>query len=77
MFRVLRAVTGPNWVTWRALRGAVCKVAPPELLDYCLKELKGKHTVDGMVVNARCHPDSGAIEYRSAISFLSVQFVPC
>ncbi|XP_058227610.1 PHD finger protein At1g33420 [Rhododendron vialii] len=64
MFRVLRAVTGPNWVTWRALRGAVCKVAPPELLDYCLKELKGKHTVDGMVVNARCHPDSGAIEYR-------------
>ncbi|GMP26739.1 hypothetical protein CsSME_00003052 [Camellia sinensis var. sinensis] len=64
MFRVLRAVTGPNWVTWRALRGAVCKVAPPELLDYCLKELKGKCTADGMVVHARCNPDSGAIEYR-------------
>ncbi|KAL6956541.1 hypothetical protein U1Q18_041224 [Sarracenia purpurea var. burkii] len=64
MFRVLRAVTGPNWVSWRALRGAVCKVASPELLDYCLKELKGKRTHDGMVVNARCHPDSGAIEYR-------------
>ncbi|KAA8522643.1 hypothetical protein F0562_012996 [Nyssa sinensis] len=64
MFRVLRAVTGPNWVTWRALRGAVCKVAPPELLDYCLKELKGKQTADGMVVHARSSPDSGAIEYR-------------
>uniref|UniRef100_A0A5B6YRI8 Zinc finger PHD-type domain-containing protein n=2 Tax=Davidia involucrata TaxID=16924 RepID=A0A5B6YRI8_DAVIN len=64
MFRVLRAVTGPNWVSWRALRGAVCKVAPPELLDFCLKELKGKHTADGMVVHARSSPDSGAIEYR-------------
>ncbi|XAR51055.1 hypothetical protein NMG60_11005565 [Bertholletia excelsa] len=64
MFRVLRAVTGSNWVSWRALRGAVCKVASPELLDYCLKELKGKQTVDGMVVHVRCNPDSGAIEYR-------------
>ncbi|CAK9183641.1 unnamed protein product [Ilex paraguariensis] len=64
MVRVLRAVTGPNWVSWRALRGAVCKVAPPELLDYCLKELKGKQAVDGMVINARCAPDSGAMEYR-------------
>ena len=73
MFRVLRAVSGPNWVSWRALRGAVCKVGPPELLDYCLKELKGKQTEYGMVVNARCLPDTGAIEYRSAISFLSAQ----
>ncbi|XP_052196733.1 PHD finger protein At1g33420 isoform X2 [Diospyros lotus] len=64
MFRVLRAVTGPTWVTWRTLRGAVCKVAPPELLDYCLKEIKGKWTADGMVVHAQCNPDSGAIEYR-------------
>ncbi|XP_059656238.1 PHD finger protein At1g33420-like [Cornus florida] len=64
MFRVLRAVTGSNWVSWRALRGAVCKVASPELLDYCLKELQGKQTADGMVVHARCNPDSGAMEYR-------------
>ncbi|GFY93870.1 RING/FYVE/PHD zinc finger superfamily protein [Actinidia rufa] len=57
------AVSGPNWVSWRALRGAVCKVGPPELLDYCLKELKGKQSEYGMVVNARCLPDTGAIEY--------------
>ncbi|XP_027087399.1 PHD finger protein At1g33420-like [Coffea arabica] len=64
MFRVLRAVTGPNWVSWRALRGAVCKVGPPELLDYVLKELKGKQAAEGLVVNARHIPDSGAMEFR-------------
>ncbi|KAL0448275.1 UNVERIFIED_CONTAM: PHD finger protein [Sesamum latifolium] len=42
MFKVLRAVSGSTWVSWRSLRGAVCKVGTPELLDYCLKELKGK-----------------------------------
>ncbi|CAH9070910.1 unnamed protein product [Cuscuta epithymum] len=64
MFRVLRAVSGSKWVSWRALRGAVCKAGPPELLDYCLKELKGKMAADGMVVNSRCVSDSGAMEYR-------------
>lgn len=64
MFRVLQAVTGSNWVSWRALRGAVCKVAPSELLDYCLKDLGGKMTADGMVVHARCNPDTGSFEYR-------------
>ena len=64
MLRVLRAVSGANWVSVRALKGAVCKVAPPELLDYCLKELGGKMTPDGMVVNARLNPDTGAFEYR-------------
>ncbi|KAJ7975546.1 PHD finger protein family [Quillaja saponaria] len=64
MLRVLRAVSGSNWVSWRALRGAVCKVAPPQLLDYCLAELGGKMAPGGMVVNARCNPDSGAFEYR-------------
>ncbi|KAK9292110.1 hypothetical protein L1049_020068 [Liquidambar formosana] len=64
MFRVLRAVSGSNWVSWRALRGAVCKVGPPELLDYCLKELGGKVAADGMVVHTRCNPGSGAVEYR-------------
>lgn len=68
MFRVLRAVSGSNWVSWRALRGAVCKVAPPELLDYCLKELGGKLAADGMIVSARCNPDSGAFEYRLSIT---------
>ncbi|XP_024961858.1 PHD finger protein At1g33420 [Cynara cardunculus var. scolymus] len=64
MVRVLRAVSGSSWVCWRSLRGAVCRVGEPELLDYCLKELKGKQAADGMVVNARANPDSGALEYR-------------
>ncbi|KAJ6309569.1 hypothetical protein OIU77_015137 [Salix suchowensis] len=64
MFRVLRAVSGSNWVNWRALRGAVCKVAPPELLDHCLKELGGKFAADGMIVRSRCNPSSGSLEYR-------------
>ncbi|WCJ42195.1 PHD finger protein At1g33420 [Euphorbia peplus] len=64
MFRVLRAVSGSTWVSWRALRGAVCKVASPELLDHCLKELGGKAAADGFTVSTRCNPDSGAFEYR-------------
>lgn len=64
MIKVLRAVSSPNWVSWRTLRGAVCKVGPPELLDYCLKELGAKQAADGMTVHARCNPDSGALEYR-------------
>ncbi|KAF3974373.1 hypothetical protein ACB098_04G055700 [Castanea mollissima] len=64
IFRVLRAVSGSNWVNCRLLRGAVFKVAPPELLDYCLGKLGGKLAADGMVVKARCNPDSGALEYR-------------
>lgn len=64
MFKVLRAVSGSTWVSWRALRGAVCKVGCPELLDYCLKELKGKQSSQGMVVNARCISDSSVMEYR-------------
>lgn len=68
MFRVLRAVTGSNWVSWRTLRGAVCKAGPPELLDYCLKELKGRQAAEGMIVNAQCVPDSGAMEFRLVAS---------
>ncbi|KAJ8765351.1 hypothetical protein K2173_012048 [Erythroxylum novogranatense] len=64
MLRVLRAVSGSNWVSWRTLRGAVCKVGTPELLDYCLKEIGGKRATDGMIVVARCNHDSGALEYR-------------
>ncbi|XP_071690357.1 PHD finger protein At1g33420-like isoform X2 [Rutidosis leptorrhynchoides] len=64
MFRVLRAVSGTSWVSLRSLRGAVCRVGPPELLDHCLKELKGKQVPNGMVVDARSNPESGALEYR-------------
>ncbi|EEF43744.1 PHD finger protein At1g33420 [Ricinus communis] len=64
MLRVLKAVSESTWVSWRALRGAVCKVAPPNLLDHCLKELGGKAAADGMIVGTRCNPDSGAFEYR-------------
>ncbi|KAJ8563148.1 hypothetical protein K7X08_031600 [Anisodus acutangulus] len=64
MFRVLRAVSGSNWVSWCALRGAVCKAGSPELLDYCLKELHGKQAAYGMVVNTRSVSGSGAMEYK-------------
>ncbi|XP_050233763.1 PHD finger protein At1g33420-like [Mercurialis annua] len=64
MLRVLKAVSGSNWVSYRALRGAVCKVAPPDLLDHCLKELGGKAAAGGMIVDTQCNPDSGALEYR-------------
>lgn len=64
MFKVLRAVSGSTWVSWRALRGAVCRAGTPELLDYCLKELKGKEAAPGLVVAARCISDSSAMEYR-------------
>lgn len=63
MLRVLRAVSGSNWVSGRALRGAVCKVACPELLDYCLAELGGK-VVYGGIVNSRCNPQTGVNEFR-------------
>lgn len=63
MLRVLRAVSGSNWVSGRALRGAVCKVASPELLDYCLTELGGK-VVYGGIVNSRCNPQTGVHEFR-------------
>lgn len=64
MFKVLRAVSGSTWVSWRALKGAVCRAGSPELLDYCLKELKGKEAAPGMLVSARCTSHSGAMEYR-------------
>ncbi|XP_074320991.1 PHD finger protein At1g33420-like [Silene latifolia] len=64
MIRVLRAVTNCNWVSWRTLKGAVCKVGPSELLDYCLKELGGKQAPDGASVSARHNPDTGALEFR-------------
>ncbi|KAK6125644.1 hypothetical protein DH2020_040620 [Rehmannia glutinosa] len=73
MFKVLRAVSGSTWVGWRALRGAVCKVGTPELLDYCLKELKGKQAAPGLVVVSRCISDSSAMEYRLEPGSASIQ----
>ncbi|KAG0500950.1 hypothetical protein HPP92_001022 [Vanilla planifolia] len=65
MLKVLRAVGGSHWVTWRALRGsAIGSVGSPELLDYCLKGLGGKLTDDRMVVQSRCNADTNAIEFR-------------
>lgn len=52
--KVLRAVGGSRWVTWRALRGAACyAIEPRELLDCCLRGVVGKTVGDGMVVTAR------------------------
>nr|DAD38851.1 TPA_asm: hypothetical protein HUJ06_013173 [Nelumbo nucifera] len=64
MIKVLRAVGGSRWVTWRALKGAVSRTASAELLDYCLKDLGGKSVPDGMVVGVRCNPDTDAVEFK-------------
>ncbi|XP_042025133.1 PHD finger protein At1g33420-like isoform X1 [Salvia splendens] len=77
MFKVLRAVSGSTWVSWRALKGAVCRVGSPELLDYCLKELKGKQAATGMVVAARCISDTGAMEYRLEPGSASIPASTC
>ncbi|XP_010910248.2 PHD finger protein At1g33420 [Elaeis guineensis] len=63
--KVLRAVGGSKWVTWRALRGATVRALnAPELLDHCLKGLGGRATDDGMVVAVRYNAEMSAIEYR-------------
>ncbi|KAI4378841.1 hypothetical protein MLD38_016268 [Melastoma candidum] len=54
MIKVVRAISRSNWVSSRALRGAVCRMASPELLDYCLEGLEGGFTADGMVVSSCC-----------------------
>ncbi|GMI88677.1 hypothetical protein like AT1G33420 [Hibiscus trionum] len=65
MIKVLMAAAaGSNWVTRRALKGVLCKAASPELLDYCLKHLRGKLAVNGKVVEARYNQNSNDIEYR-------------
>ncbi|XP_022718188.1 PHD finger protein At1g33420 isoform X2 [Durio zibethinus] len=65
MIKVLMAAAvGFNWVTRRALKGVMCKAASSELLDYCLKHLRGKLTANGMVVEARCNPNSSDFEFR-------------
>lgn len=67
MTKVLRAVSGSNWVSWRSLKGVACQVASPDLLDFCLRELEGKQVAEGKVVTTRCNPGTGTLEYRSAV----------
>ncbi|THG02271.1 hypothetical protein TEA_012242 [Camellia sinensis var. sinensis] len=68
MIKVLLAAAAasdtPSWVSRRALKGALCKVTSPELLNYCLKHLAGKMAPNGMVVNSRYNPTSSAVEFR-------------
>uniref|UniRef100_A0A5B7BDD2 PHD-type domain-containing protein n=1 Tax=Davidia involucrata TaxID=16924 RepID=A0A5B7BDD2_DAVIN len=61
---LLAAANGAGWVSRRALKGALCKAASPELLDYCLKHLEGKMASNDMVVNVRCNPSFAAFEFR-------------
>ncbi|KAM7256784.1 hypothetical protein ACFE04_012525 [Oxalis oulophora] len=63
MINVL-SVSGSNWVSRRALKGAMSKAGSPQLLDYCLKHLGGKLVPIGMVVQARCNPKSSDIDFR-------------
>ncbi|KAK9950373.1 hypothetical protein M0R45_005866 [Rubus argutus] len=63
MVKVLRAVSGSNWVNQRNLRKVVYKGQPSDLLDYCLNELGGKVVADGIFVNSRRNSD-GDFEYR-------------
>ncbi|XP_042958090.1 PHD finger protein At1g33420-like [Carya illinoinensis] len=65
IIKVLLAAAGEaNWVTRRALKGAMCKSASSGLLDYCLKHLGGKLATNGMVVLSRYNPISSAVEFR-------------
>ncbi|PQP95468.1 PHD finger protein [Prunus yedoensis var. nudiflora] len=72
MLKVLRAVSGSNWVSGRNLKGAVYKVAPPELLDYCLRELGGKMVADGMVVCSRLEAGSASSKGSTACTGSSI-----
>lgn len=75
MLRVLRAVSRSNWVSSRALKGSVYKVASSELLDYCLGELGGKVVLGSMIVNTRHNPETGALEYRLDFTLFLICFI--
>lgn len=65
MMKVLLAAAGEaSWVTRRALKGAMCKTASRELLDYSLKHLGGKVAANGLVVRSWYNPISSAVEFR-------------
>ncbi|XP_068652030.1 PHD finger protein At1g33420-like [Aristolochia californica] len=75
MIKVLRAVGRCHWVSWRALRGAVCRAGPPELLDYCLKLLGGR-SFDGMHVEVQRNPKTDVVEYRLSVGTLLSVSIP-
>ena len=65
MSNILATAFGKTiWVTRHALKGVMCKTTSPELLDYCLEHLGGKLAASGMVVQARCNPNSFDFEFR-------------
>ncbi|XP_020244987.1 PHD finger protein At1g33420-like [Asparagus officinalis] len=65
LIKVLQSISGYQWISWRALRGATCRaVGSPELLDYCLKGLGGRIINGTLVVAVRCNPETCCIEYR-------------
>ncbi|KAG6528698.1 PHD finger protein At1g33420-like [Zingiber officinale] len=77
VIKFLRAVVGPQWVTWRALRRASCHaIKPPELLDYCLKVIVGEQVSNGSIV-ARYNLDSKTIEYRLEATNSQLTATPC
>ncbi|KAK9095779.1 hypothetical protein Sjap_021276 [Stephania japonica] len=63
IIKVLLAVGSSCWVSWRALKGTLCKVASAELIDHCLRELGGKSVPNGTVIS-RCNADTNSMEYR-------------
>uniref|UniRef100_A0A7N0U4Q6 Zinc finger PHD-type domain-containing protein n=1 Tax=Kalanchoe fedtschenkoi TaxID=63787 RepID=A0A7N0U4Q6_KALFE len=65
MLKVLMAAhPSSNWVSHKALKGAMFRTACPELLNYCLKHLEGTISQNGMAVKARCSPNSATVEYK-------------
>lgn len=65
MIKVLAAAgCETSWVSKRSLKGAMCKVASLELLDYSLNHFVGKVSLNGMVIRSRCNSSSCGVEYR-------------
>ncbi|KAK9161944.1 hypothetical protein Syun_002846 [Stephania yunnanensis] len=63
IIKVLLAVGSSCWVSWRALKGTLHKVASAELIDHCLRELGGKSVPSGTVIS-RCNASTNSMEYR-------------
>ncbi|CAM8992594.1 unnamed protein product [Rhodiola kirilowii] len=65
MLKILTAAhPSSNWISHKALKGAMSQTASPELLHYCLKHLEGTVSQNRMAVKARCNPNSSTVEYR-------------
>ncbi|KAA8544539.1 hypothetical protein F0562_022551 [Nyssa sinensis] len=57
---LLAAANDASWVPRRALKGALCKAASPELLDYCLKHLEGKIATNGLSLTGVVSNENGS-----------------